>query len=68
MTKEEKQLQPLDDPIVSEVRLAREALFAEFDYNLAKFAEELRRKQINTGRQVVTRAPRRSNQGNGEAA
>jgi hypothetical protein len=68
MTKEEKQLQPWNDPIISEVRQAREALFAEFDYNLTRFAEELRRKQIDTGRQVVTRSPRRPNQGSGEAA
>jgi hypothetical protein len=66
--KEEKQLQPWEDLIVSEVRRAREALFAEFDYNLAMFAKELRRKQIDTGRQVITRSPRRPNQGKNEAA
>jgi hypothetical protein len=53
MTKEEKQLQPWNDPIISEVRQAHEALFAEFDYNLTRFAEELRRKQIDTGRHVI---------------
>jgi hypothetical protein len=68
MTEEEKQLQPWNDPIVSELRQAREALFAEFDYNLARFAEELHRKQKDTGRQVVTRSPRHPNQGSGEAA
>jgi hypothetical protein len=68
MTKEEKQIQPWNDAIVSELRQAREALFAEFDYSLAKFAEELHRKQIETGRQVITRSPRRPNHGSGEAA
>jgi hypothetical protein len=63
----QERLQPWDDPIVSEVRQIREALFAEFDYDLEKYAERLRRKQVDSGKQVVTRSPRRPNQGSGEA-
>jgi hypothetical protein len=68
MTKAEERLQPWDDLIVSEVRQAREALFAESGYDLKKYTERLRRKQADSGRQVVTRSPRRPNQDSGEAA
>jgi len=68
MTKAEERSQSWDDPIVSEVRQAREALFAEFDYDLEKFAQRLRQEQSGSGRQVVTRSPRRPNHRSGEAA
>ena len=55
--------QPWEDPIVLEVRQAREALFAESEYDLEKYAEKLRRKQADSGRQVVSRSPRRPDQG-----
>jgi hypothetical protein len=68
MTKTEEYLQSWDDPIVSEVRQVREALFAEFNYDLGKYAESLRRKQADSDRPVVTRSPRRPTHGSGEAA
>jgi hypothetical protein len=68
MTKAEERLQPWDDLIVSEVRQAREALFAESGYDLKKFTERLRLRQADSGRQVVTRSPKRPSQDSGEAA
>jgi hypothetical protein len=68
MTKAEENLQPWDDPIVAEIRHTREDLYAEFDYDLEKYAKSLRRKQKNSGRQVVARSPRRPEHGSGEAA
>jgi len=64
----EENLQPWDDLIVAETRHIREELFAEFDYDLEKHAESLRRKQEDSGMQVVTRSPRRPDHGSGEAA
>jgi hypothetical protein len=68
MTETEELLQSWDDSIVSKVRQVREALLAEFNYDLGKYTEELRRKQADSNRQVVTRSPRRPIHGNGEAA
>ena len=68
MTKAEEHSQPWDDPIVSEVRQAREALFAQSDYDLEKFAQRLRQEQSGSGRRIVTRSPRPPNDLNGEAA
>jgi hypothetical protein len=68
MTEMDEYLQPWDDPIVSEVRKVREALLAEFNYDLGKYAEALHQKQADSNRQVVTRSPRRPTHGNGEAA
>ena len=59
---------PREDPIVTEVRNVREALFAEADYDLEKFSRLLREKQSVSTRQVVVRPPRRSNNTKGEAA
>ena len=50
--------QPWKDEIVEEVRLARERLFADFDFDLGKLADRLRREQQASGRATVT-FPRR---------
>ena len=68
MTLEDDNAQPWDDPIVSEVRKAREAIFAAADYDLERLSQRLRQEQSDSGRQVVTRAPRRPNHRGGEAA
>jgi hypothetical protein len=58
----------VDDPIVSEVRRAREALLAEADYDLEKLSQRLRKEQITSGRRVVTRAARHPEDVDGKAA
>ena len=68
MIDEEERSLPWDDPIVSEVRRAREILLAEADYDLEKLSQRLRKEQLTSGRQVVTRAPRRPDRVNGKAA
>lgn len=47
------------DPIVSEVRRVREALFAESGCDLERFVQRLREEQSTSGRPVVTRLPKR---------
>ena len=47
------------DPIVSEVRTAREALLADACYDLHVLCERLRARQDTAGRKVVRREPRR---------
>ncbi len=56
------------DPIVAEVRAAREALLAEAGYDLHTLCENLRARQAQVGRQVVRREPRRIADATGEAA
>ena len=68
MSNVEERSQRWEDPIVSEVRKAREALFAEADYDLEKLSQRLRQEQSGSGRQIVTRSPRRPNHRKGEAA
>ena len=49
-----------EDPIVAEVRAAREALFAAAGYDLEEFCRQLRARQAAEGRAAVTlpsRAP-----------
>lgn len=46
------------DPIVDEVRKAREAHAAEFDYDLSAICSDLRRKEKESGHPVVSRQPR----------
>lgn len=50
--------QPWTDEIVTEVRSAREQLFAACGYDLKKLAQRLREAQETSGRAVVT-YPRR---------
>ena len=68
MIDEKERSLPWDDPIVSEVRRAREILLAEADYDLEKPSQRLRKEQLTSGRQVVTRATRRPDHVNGKAA
>lgn len=48
-----------DDPIVEEVRKAREAYAAKFNYDLDAIVEDLRRQQRESGRTFVSYPPRR---------
>lgn len=48
-----------EDPIVAEVRKAREELFAAAGYDLDVFCRQLRGRQRKEGRHAVTRPPRR---------
>ena len=43
------------DPIVAEVRKAREALFAEADYDIFELCRRLSDKQASSGHTVVKR-------------
>jgi hypothetical protein len=48
------------DPIVAEVRAAREALFAAAGYDIREFCRRARAAQANSGHPVVTRRSRRT--------
>ena len=48
------------DPIVAEVRAAREALFAEAGYDIHEFCRRARAAQARSGHPVVTRRSRRT--------
>jgi hypothetical protein len=48
------------DSIVDEVRAAREALAKASDDNLEKIVEAARARQSQSGREAVTRPPRRA--------
>lgn len=52
------EIRPWKDEIVEEVRLARERLFADCDFDLDKLADRLRREQQAIPRAAVT-FPRR---------
>jgi len=56
------------DPIVAEVRAAREALLEEAGYDLHTLCEILRSRQSRVGRAVVRREPRRIEKAAGEVA
>ena len=49
-----------DDPIVNEVRAARDEFARRFDYDLAAICEELRRLERESGRTYVSFPPRPS--------
>lgn len=46
------------DPIVEEVRTARQKHAARFNYDLSKIAEDLRAKEQQSGRKVVSFPPK----------
>ena len=46
------------DPIVEEVRKARQAHAAEFDYDLAAICADLKKKEKIAGHPVVSRQPK----------
>jgi hypothetical protein len=49
---------PDDDPVVAEVRCIREALFAEYNYDLTAYCEEMMRRQATSGARYATPADR----------
>lgn len=59
-TKRRKSDATWQDPIVAEVRKAREALYADSGYDLHELGRRLREEQGLSARLVVTRPPRRS--------
>jgi hypothetical protein len=48
-----------DDPIVAEVRRAREELAARFNYDLHAICEDARQREATSGRHYVSLPPRR---------
>lgn len=50
--------EPWHDPIVAEVRRAREALFAAAGYDIHEFCRQVRERQEASGHVVVRRPPR----------
>jgi hypothetical protein len=48
---------PDDDPIVAEVRRAREEFAAGFNYDLRAICEEMQRRQATTGRKYASLSP-----------
>ncbi len=50
---------PDPDPIVAEVRRAREALAAEFNYDLRALFAEMQRRQATSGRTYAARSIQR---------
>ena len=48
------------DPIVAEVRRARDTLAAKFDYDLAAIVRDARKRQIESKRKVVSLKPRKT--------
>jgi hypothetical protein len=47
-----------EDPIVEEVRAARQKHAAQFDFDLKKIAEDLKKKQEQSKRKVVSYPPK----------
>jgi len=47
------------DPIVDEVRAARDAIAKEFDYDIDKLAQAIKAREAKSGREVVCFAPRK---------
>ncbi len=50
----------IEDPIVNEVRLARDEYAKKFDYDLDAICRDLQWKQNLSHRQVVSLSPKRS--------
>ncbi len=49
----------IDDPIVAEVRKARDEYARRFDYDLDAICKDLQQKQAESGRKVVSFPPKR---------
>ena len=47
------------DPIVDEVRAAREAIAKEYDYDIERLARAMQARQAASGRPVVRLRPKR---------
>jgi len=60
MTNDHPPAEVWQDPIVAEVRKAREALFAEANYDIHEFCRRLSARQASSGHSIVKRgsAPR----------
>jgi hypothetical protein len=67
MTDKPLQTQPWRDPIVAEVRQAREALFAAAGYDIHEFCRLLRERQETSGHVLVRRALQPDSGSAGEA-
>jgi hypothetical protein len=48
----------LPDPIVDEVRAARDAIAKKYDYDIERLAKAMRARQGEGGREVVRLSPR----------
>ena len=46
------------DPIVDEVRAARDAIAKEFGYDIDKIVQAMKARESRSGRKLVTRPPR----------
>lgn len=49
----------IDDPIVAEVRKARDEYARRFDYDLDAICKDLQQKQAQSGRKVASFPPKR---------
>ena len=49
----------IDDPIVAEVRKARDEYAKRFNYNLDAIFKDLQQKQMESGRKLVSFPPKR---------
>lgn len=56
-----------EDPIVAEVRKARENLFAAAGYDLEEFCRRLNEQQEREGRRTVAHPPRMAGRGRAKA-
>ena len=59
MTEKPSEAVGQDDPIVTEVRAARDALFAQANYDLEELGRRLRAEQGTSQRSVISRPARR---------
>jgi hypothetical protein len=57
----------MEDPIVAEVRRAREEIAKRFNYDLRAMFEDARRRQAQSGRKVVSFPPRWTKKDGGAA-
>ncbi len=55
----------IDDPIVAEVRKARDEYARRFDYDLDAICKDLQEKQSQSGRKVVSFLPKRPKRATG---
>ena len=53
----------IDDPIVKEVRDARESILASHNYDIESYFKEVMKKQWNSGHRIVSPKPRKPQQG-----
>lgn len=51
--------EPVRDEIIEEVRAIREALAAEFDYDLGRLFEEMKRREEASDREKIAPSPKR---------